>query len=245
MTSTSPVIARTASGDQVSPQLPGRRTATATGIGPLRRLPLRDAQPPFDDELPAHTRAGQLPAQTALALAFSLPGGLPVVPDVPAAVAELGDHDIRRLRLVPPIDEQEAPRGTVRRRANRDLTDEKFGPQRTSRAMLPEPRPWAGRLVQAVVEVTAGVRPVAQLVRWTTSEVYESMQRRASNARASVRIDYVDRWAEVVRSVHVSEPVDGVAEVCAIVQQGPRCRAIALRLEGIDGRWQCTALHIG
>jgi hypothetical protein len=53
------------------------------------------------------------------------------------------------------------------------------------------------------------------------------------------------RLAEVVRSVRVSEPHDGVAEVCAVVQQGPRCRAIALRLEGIDGRWQCTALQIG
>ncbi|MDT4937825.1 MAG: hypothetical protein QOG80_1496 [Pseudonocardiales bacterium] len=245
MTSTSPVIARTASDDQMSSRLPGRRTATATGIGPLRRLPLRDAQPPFDDELPVRTSAGRLSAQTALALAFVLPGGLPVVPDVPAAIAEPGDLDIRRLRLVPPIGEPESPRATVRRRANRDLTDEQFGPQRTSRAMLPEPRPWAGRLVQAVVEVTAGVRPLTQLVRWTTSEVYESMQLRASHAHASVRVGELDRWAEVVRSVHVSEPVDGVAEVCAIVQQGPRCRAIALRLEGIDGRWQCTALHIG
>ena len=71
------------------------------------------------------------------------------------------------------------------------------------------------------------------------------MRRRATYALASCRGDETGRWAEVVRSVHVSEPVDGVAEVCAIVQQGPRCRAIALRLEGIDGRWQCTALHIG
>jgi hypothetical protein len=245
MTSTSPVVARTASDDQRSARFPGRRTATATGSGPLRRLPLRDAQPPFDDELPVRMSAERRAAQTALTLAFALPGGLPVVPDVPAAVAELDDHDVRRLRLVPPIGEPESPPATVRRRANRDLTDEEFGPQRTSRALLTEPRPWAGRLVQAVVEVTAGVRPLTQLVRWTTSEVYESMQRRASHARTSARIDDLDRWAEVVRSVHVSEPVDGVAEVCAIVQQGPRCRAIALRLEGIDGRWQCTALHIG
>lgn len=245
MTSTSPVAARTASDDPMSPRFPRRRTATATGIGPLRRLPLRDAQPPFDDEVPARTSAAPPSSQTALALAFALPGGLPVVPDIPAAIADLGDNDTRRLHLVPPISEPESQPATVRRRASRDVTDEEFGPQRTSRALLPEPRPWAGRLVQAVVEVTAGVRPLTQLVRWTTTEVYESMQRRATHALASGRGDETGRWAEVVRSVRVSEPVDGVAEVCAIVQQGPRCRAVALRLEGIDGRWQCTALHIG
>ena len=49
----------------------------------------------------------------------------------------------------------------------------------------------------------------------------------------------------LVRSVHVSEPADGVAEACAVVDTGPRRRAVALRLEGMDGRWQCTALQLG
>ena len=99
------------------------------------------------------------------------------------------------------------------------------------------------------------MRPVSQLVRWTTAAIYEELcarvARPAAAARPAVRTrvgnrDVVaTRLAEVVRSVRVSEPGDGVAEVCAIVQQGPRCRAIALRLEGIDGRWQCTALQIG
>jgi Family of unknown function (DUF6459) len=71
------------------------------------------------------------------------------------------------------------------------------------------------------------------------------VQRRLSHALSGTRANVQRQLAEVVRSVHVSEPVDGIAEVCAIVQQGPRCRTIALRLEGIDGRWQCTALQIG
>ena len=49
----------------------------------------------------------------------------------------------------------------------------------------------------------------------------------------------------VVRSIHVSEPVDGVAEVAALVRRGARSTAVALRLEGLDGRWQCTALELG
>jgi hypothetical protein len=42
----------------------------------------------------------------------------------------------------------------------------------------------------------------------------------------------------------VDEPADGVAEVCAVVSHGERFRAIALRLEGIDGRWRCTVLQL-
>ena len=33
-----------------------------------------------------------------------------------------------------------------------------------------------------------------------------------------------------------------VAEVCATVRRGERTSAIALRLEGISGRWCCTDL---
>ena len=45
-----------------------------------------------------------------------------------------------------------------------------------------------------------------------------------------------------VRSVHVQQRPDGVAEVCATVHRGQRMAALALRLEGRDGRWCCTEL---
>ena len=48
----------------------------------------------------------------------------------------------------------------------------------------------------------------------------------------------------VIRSLHLSEPGDGVVEACSLVHDGTRGRAIALRLEGIDGRWVCTALDV-
>ena len=43
----------------------------------------------------------------------------------------------------------------------------------------------------------------------------------------------------------VSGHVDGVAEVSAVAHRGGRAHAVAARLEGIDGRWRCTALQIG
>jgi hypothetical protein len=49
----------------------------------------------------------------------------------------------------------------------------------------------------------------------------------------------------VLGRVHVCEPVDGVAEVSAVAHRSGRAHAVAARLEGIDGRWRCTALQIG
>jgi len=220
----------------------------------LRRLPTCDPQPPFDDEFAIGARAGN-PGQRALSLAFALPGGLPAVPLLPESlrVRPVAPD----LRLVPELTasttELDRPARTPsvarsHRRLPRDIADEDAVPQQTPRAHLPEPTPWAGRLVQGILEVLSGVRPISQLVRWTTADVYDSILTRAqhrSQIMSELRQIGPPRLAEVVRSVHVSEPADGIAEVCAIVQQGPRCRAIALRLEGIDGRWQCTALQIG
>jgi hypothetical protein len=45
-----------------------------------------------------------------------------------------------------------------------------------------------------------------------------------------------------VRSVHVQERPEGVAEVCATVHRNGRAGAVALRLEGRNGAWRCTEL---
>ena len=45
--------------------------------------------------------------------------------------------------------------------------------------------------------------------------------------------------------MHTSTPSDGVAEVSLVLRRDGRCRAIAFRLTGLDGRWRITALQIG
>jgi hypothetical protein len=40
----------------------------------------------------------------------------------------------------------------------------------------------------------------------------------------------------------VCEVSDGVAEVSVVIDDGRRARALAMRLEGSDGRWRCTEL---
>jgi len=117
-----------------------------------------------------------------------------------------------------------------------------FGPQRTGAGDLPDPHAWAGHIAQAVVEVLAGTRPAPQLIRWTSPEVYATVtQRHALAARRGV----AKGRRAVIRSVRVCEPADGVAEVCAVVLDGQRVRALAMRLEGLDRRWLLCALQIG
>jgi hypothetical protein len=112
----------------------------------------------------------------------------------------------------------------------------------SQRDLLPDPRPWTARLAQAVAEVLAGARPPGQLARVATLEVLELLERGAGRLGGS---DGTRAQRPVVGSVHVSEPRDGVAEACAVVDTGRRKRALALRLEGVNGQWRCTALHIG
>jgi hypothetical protein len=116
--------------------------------------------------------------------------------------------------------------------------DGRFGPMRTSRDDLEDPAPRASMLARAVLETLAGDRPVGQLTRWTTPEVYDILEPLAAAKRQRP-------WVATLKRVLVSEPAPGVAEVTAIIERGPRTGALALRLEGVDGRWLVTALQVG
>lgn len=104
----------------------------------------------------------------------------------------------------------------------------------------PPARPFAHALVQRLLEVLAGVRPVAQLRRDTTLDVYDDLERMVT-VRPRPTGPRPDRRS--VRSVHVQEQPGGVAEVFATVRRGERYGAVALRLQHTAGSWRCTALE--
>jgi hypothetical protein len=47
-----------------------------------------------------------------------------------------------------------------------------------------------------------------------------------------------------VRKIKVTEPLDGISETTVTIRYGDRLRVVAIRFEGVDGRWLCTALTL-
>jgi hypothetical protein len=158
-----------------------------------------------------------------------LAGHAPMV-DGSLALAFPPDPHRLPLRLVPPAGGS----GASRFDPDADPVDD---------VALPDPRPWAYRLAQALVEVLAGVRSAAQLSRYATLEILQDLER--ATGRLGVRVGNAPARRPTVASVHVCLPNSRVAEACAVIDTGARRRALALRLEGVDGRWRCTALQIG
>ncbi|MGY1821208.1 Rv3235 family protein [Geodermatophilus sp. SYSU D00079] len=115
-----------------------------------------------------------------------------------------------------------------------------FEPSWSGRADLPDPHLAGRRLLLLTLEALIGRRPLSQVQPLTSVGVFAAL---ASGRRP--------RWCSggaapvLLGRVHVCEPVDGVAEVTAVARRSGRAHAVAARLEGIDGRWRCTALQIG
>jgi Family of unknown function (DUF6459) len=198
----------------------------------LRLLPRPQAEPPYDDELSPHLRQAPdngPPVQGTLALTFRIGKDVPAIPEPPA-----------QLRLLPDLTHDAAAET-----ADEAREIEVFCARATTpRAQLPDPRRWSAQLAQGLVEVLAGVRPLAQLAPWVTEVVFADLQPRVrAAARRNDRA--TGRTRAQLRTIRLCEPADGVAEVSAVVQYGNRYRALALRLEGLDGRWRCTALQFG
>lgn len=178
--------------------------------------PVIDSEPPYEREEAAPDTAPRVIG--SLALAAATPSLHPVPAAEPAPARRL-------LELVPahietPFDHR---------------IDDLFEVVRTPRAELPAPGPRAAVLVGAIMEVLGGRRPLTQLVRWLTTEVFDELE---------VNVDSNSSWTSRLVRLIATEPADGVAEVTAIVQRGPRATAMALRLEGRDGRWVVTALEM-
>lgn len=118
--------------------------------------------------------------------------------------------------------------------------DADFGPTWSSRSDLPRPAVAGRSVLLLALEVLAGRRPASQLRPVTTPGLFAALtggRRPAWCAGGTAPL--------LLGPVHVCEPVDGVAEISAVARRAGRAHAVAARLEGIDGRWRCTALQVG
>ena len=183
------------------------------------RLALITTRPGPAISRPVHPSASDYPVQGTLALDWS-----PSLPTSP----ELTSVDGPGARL--PICDLN--------------TDPAVAVIATPRAELPEPSRWTAQLVQAVIEVLGHERPRQQLVRWLSPSLYADISAAVLAGAHPKRPGQTPRARRSVSSVHIFEPADGIIEANAVIVGGSRARAVALRLEGWDGRWRCTRLAI-
>jgi Family of unknown function (DUF6459) len=108
---------------------------------------------------------------------------------------------------------------------------------------LPDPSPWGRRLLIGLIETAGGHRPLHQLAAMVSPSVGRGLGAEFDRAAQTGVRHWLHR--ATIRSLRVTEPATGVAEVCATVEAGARVRAIAMRLEEQHGRWRCTRLQLG
>lgn len=168
---------------------------------------------------PAPTAPLALPSRPALRV-VPAPPCAPPYDDEPAAAVPL---------VLPPAPVRLAPAVTWDESCW-DVED------RTPARELPDPRPVAHVLVQGLVEVLAGARPLRLFRTALEVELYAAFEARLEGGSRRPG----PRPQRVVRSLRAQTRSDGVAEVSATVRRGDRYVAVALRLEGFAGRWVCT-----
>lgn len=121
-----------------------------------------------------------------------------------------------------------------------------FGFQHTLRTELPDPTTLVENLAGSLMEILAGARELDQISRWVTDEVYRNLLTRvqaSARARAVKKIAAHRPTFSLGRAL-VSFPAEYAAECVILVHGRARTRSIAIRLEGLDGRWRATAIHV-
>jgi hypothetical protein len=104
----------------------------------------------------------------------------------------------------------------------------------------PAVRARARRVLQVVLEVLDGHRPLAQLSRIVDPSPLAYLRAAAGQLGAG------RRSRSRLKSIRVCQPHEGAAEVAAVCRVGGRTRALAMRLEqaGADQAWRCRAIRL-
>jgi hypothetical protein len=110
---------------------------------------------------------------------------------------------------------------------------------------------WIARMARAIAEVGSGDRPAGQLMRWVERRQLAHLAARGAavqhhpSSRGRHAQTAKARAGTKVRSIRVCPILPGVVETSAVLIGGQRARAIALRFEFVDERWQVTAISLG
>jgi hypothetical protein len=135
---------------------------------------------------------------------------------------------------------------TKRKVSNPIQTDDYFSTQVTSPQALGDPKPVLAFLAQAVIETIAGIRDVDQCARWLSDSVYQQLRQKAQESSRSRALSNakIMRPTLAIGKINTFSPRDGVIEGVVVVHNQGRARAVAIRLEGYNGRWRAKTLAI-
>lgn len=112
--------------------------------------------------------------------------------------------------------------------------DAEFAPEPTSAADLPDVHQLLKVFIHNIVEIWAGRRSPSQVQSMCHYRVFAELQRQAGKQKEIGR----------VRKTRITEPLDGICESTVTIRYGDRLRVAAIRFEGQDQRWLCTALTL-
>jgi hypothetical protein len=112
--------------------------------------------------------------------------------------------------------------------------DADFAPKPTSATDLPDVKELTSQFIHNVLEIWAGRRSASQVQAMCHHLIFTDLQKNAGQQKLVGKI----------RKINVTEPLDGISESTVTVRYGDRLRVVAIRFEGLDQRWLCTALNL-
>jgi hypothetical protein len=112
--------------------------------------------------------------------------------------------------------------------------DPEFAPEPTSAEDLPDITELMSQFMHNVLEIWAGRRSASQVQAMCHHLIFADIQRTAGQQKVLGRI----------RKIKLTQPLDGICESAITVRYGDRLRVVAIRFEGLDKRWLCTALTL-
>jgi hypothetical protein len=112
--------------------------------------------------------------------------------------------------------------------------DADFAPKPTSATDLPDIKELTSQFIHNVLEIWAGRRSASQVQAMCHHLIFADLQKSAGQQKLVGKI----------RKINVTEPLDGISESTVTVRYGDRLRVVAIRFEGLDQRWLCTALNL-
>ena len=113
-------------------------------------------------------------------------------------------------------------------------------------AERPDPKLWGGRIALAAFEIMLGRRTPGQLARLMDARTLQVLSVHTSRygiARRTRKPGVVMRPR--LSSVRCQQPHPNAAEITAVVHDGERFRAVAMRMSARGNQWYTTAFELG